>query len=422
MNEINRKLNAYKTNQKGAVKASFPTLEELYKEDKKKRKNSARFGTASPQEEKSPPPKLHTEVNRVTDNRPVKLKVAPPSRMLQEENGLIKFQQKGNGYRKAAKFLLLLSKEDAARVLQQFDQDEVEKIAAELSTIQNVGKNEAQQLLEDFRFLKSRRELPQGGIDAARNMLVNAFGEKKGRELLKTAVPHDPKKKPFEFLDELEGQQLTHLLKEESELVIATIIPFLDKKKSSELISGLPPMQKVSVTRRVARMQKLDPEAMNAVENSLREKIRKQGRVSTESRDGSAALANILKYMDLNMEQEILDELDDHSTDLSRQVKEKIFTIDMIINVEDVDLQKILTDYSDRELALLLKGKSDEVEHKVLSNISANRSGLIKQEKLYLGAVKRKDVDEATKEFLAKLRKMQLSGEILVRMPGETWL
>ncbi len=404
-----------------AKKAQFPTLEQLYDEDKKNRKMAAKTALTQPTED-APPQPLHFDENVVRQKRAPKLRVVSPSRMMSKDSGLLKFKEKGNGYRKAAKFLLLLNKNEAAEILKQFEDDEVEKIIAELSTIKTVDPVEAEHILQEFHFIKARQELPQGGMNAARNILVNAFGEKKGREILQKTVPIDPQHKPFEFLEEVDDEQIYHFLKAESELVLATIIPFLSKAKGSKLLQRLDSQTQVSIARRIAKLQQLDAASMQMVEIALRDKIHREGRNVTESRDGSAALANILKYMDLESEQEILDDLERDSIELSNQVKEKIFTIDMIVNVDDVDLQKVLVDYTDRELAVIIKGKSEEVEHKILNNVSANRAVQIQQERVYLGAVKKDEVDEATKAFLNRLRRLQIAGEIFVKMPGEEWV
>lgn len=423
MRDRDKKIAAYQGNQKKeAEKVQFPTLEELYNQQKQDKRRAAKYGFTKTKASNKQPARLHIDEQVINKVEIPPLRVTSPTQNIQNENGLIKFQQKGNGYRKAAKFLLLLSKDDAAEILKQFNTEEVELIAKELSNIKSVSKDEGSALLKEFQFLKTRETLPRGGIDSARNILVNAFGEKEGRAMLKKAVPVDPAHKPFEFLNEIEDNQLHHLLKHESDIVLATIIPFLTPEKGSYLIKELPGKMKISITRRIAKLQRLDPEIMNQVELSIREKIKKQGKVVTETKDGSEALANILKYMDVESEQQILDELEDHSLTLSRQVKEKIFTIDMIINIEDVDLQQFLRNYSDRELAIILKGKSDEVEHKILSNVSSNRALIIRQEKVFLGTMKRKEVDESTKLLLSSIRQKQISGEILVKMPGEDWV
>lgn len=425
MNE-NDMINSYMDNQKAAPErklkvAIFPSLEKLYATQENARKNAAKYGLTSPHESKSPA-ELHFDKNVVNDSKSPVLKVESPSRMLQEDLGLIKFQKAGNGYRKVAKFLLLLGKDDAAKILRQFNEEEIVAITAELATIHRVEKAEATQLVEEFNFIKTRQQLPQGGVDVARNILVNAFGEKVGREKLLKSVPEKVEEKPFEFLADIDIAQLMFLLKPESILVIASIIPFLPQDKAVSLFKSLDNVTKVEVAKRISRRNKLDPESMKIVSVTLKEKLRQQGKVVTEEKDGKEALANILKYMDIDAEQAILGELELESVALSAAVKEKLFTIDMITNIDDTDFQKILVSYEDKDLAIILKGKAKEIEHKILSNVSQNRAAIILQEKGFLGVMKRSDVEESTKLFLSNLRRMHLLGQIVLRNPNEEWI
>lgn len=87
--------------------------------------------------------------------------------------------------------------------------------------------------------------------------------------------------------------------------------------------------------------------------------------------------------------------------------------------MEDRDLQKVFRSLSEKDIALLLKGKPESIRVRVLSNLSERRRLLVSEEYRYLGSVPRKEVDKATKEFLETLKRMEAQGEIVIHRKGE---
>lgn len=405
-------------------KAIFPTLQESYNYEKERKQNAAKYNLVNENENK-PPLNIPFEHNIATDNKPVNLRVVSPSTTMQQElanQGLLKASKSGNKYRKAAKLLMLLGKQKASEILKHLNEDEITKISNEIATIHSISKEEASQIISDYHQTKEELSNPKGGADVAKEFLIKTYGEKEGTKKFNQQIPVDPNKKPFDFLDDVEAYQLYQILKDESPLVIATIINFLKKEQASWLLRELPKDVQVEVAKRIAKMEGLDQETMLNLEFALKEKIRKEGKQKSTRQDGSSTLANILKYMDINSEEEILDEISKHSAQLSKQIKEKIFTVDSLLLVFDKDLQRVLSDYDNNSLAIILKGKSQEVQNKILSNVSSNRAQILLQEKELLGPMKKSDVEEETKKLLTQLRQMHLFGEIQLKLPGEEWL
>ena len=328
--------------------------------------------------------------------------------------GLLKTASGESGYRKAAQFLLLLGKERAAEVLKHLEPDEIEKIVKEIAFTEEVDKGDAEKLLTEFDFLKEKIRLPRGGIDRAKEILLKAFGEGKAGELLKKAVPYEGRR-PFDFLNDLEDEQIMLLLKGESHRVISLILTFLEPQKASRILSSLEPETQKQVARRIATMQEVDFEVIASIEEKLRERIRSQGRIVTEEIDGRKRLVEILKYMNSDDEERIIRGIAEKNLELSREIKDKLFTIEDILMIDDQDLQKILNEFSDQELALLLKGKSEEVKDKILSNISARRRSMVEEEYLHLGAVRKSEVDKFTVEFVQYLYELWEEGKITRR-------
>ncbi len=71
-------------------------------------------------------------------------------------------------------------------------------------------------------------------------------------------------------------------------------------------------------------------------------------------------------------------------------------------------------DLQDEEIALLMKGKDENIRVRFLKNVSNQRSLIISEIYHFMGPVPRRDVDEATRAFILKLRRLEEAGEIII--------
>ncbi len=333
------------------------------------------------------------------------------------KKGMTKAQKdaiRDSGYRKAAEFLILLGKEEAAKVLKHMTEEEVKGITREIALIKSIDEREAKKILEEFGYLATTKDLiARGGLEKAKEILVKAFGEEKGNAIFKKiemkTVPH-----PFSFLMDLDFEQVKMLLKDESVPVISVILPHLDPRLASKILSTFEMEKQKEIIRRISRMEKIDPEVLRRTEEALKKKILTQGEIVTEELNGKESLAEILKYMDYNEGKKILSELQSEDPEVAREIEKKLFTIDVINNMSDRDLQRILRDYNERELALIIKGSDESVRERILSNVSSRMREIIEEEIEVMGPVKRVDIEKTIEDFLNYIKLEEARGAITI--------
>jgi flagellar motor switch protein FliG len=320
-------------------------------------------------------------------------------------------------YRKVAKFLILIGGDEASRILAQLEPEQVEEISREIASIRGITAEEGAVLLEEFRSLLSASYAysgsAAGGVEAARRLLYAAFGPEKGEDLLNKSVP-DSRENPFGFLEDFSADQAALLLKEEAPATAAMILSRLSPKFSAAVLSFTTGERKLDIIRRIAKMGQVEAEVLERVAAALMEKARHIGGSDAVDVDGMHALAEILKAGDYSFGEKILNELEDDDPDLGRDLKERLYTLDDVLKAEDKPLQEKLRSMSDKDIALLLKGKASEFAEKLLSNVSAQRRALIREEGEILGAVPKREVDEAARDFLVWFRLNREEGNIIL--------
>jgi flagellar motor switch protein FliG len=325
-------------------------------------------------------------------------------------------EERDSKYHRVAQFLILIGREDAARILSTLEPKQVERISGEIAAIRGITEEDAERVLAEFRSLLPGYEGAVGGVDAARRLLYAAFGPEKGESLLTRAVP-EARKNPFDFLEDLSGEDTFLLLQEEYPAATAMVLSRLSPQMSAACLARFPPERKAEIARRIARMGRPPPEALEGAAAALREKARRlsgAGGKTAPPPDGKKVLASILKHADYSFGDRILEALEEKDPDLGRDLKEQLFTLEDVVKAEDRTLQEKLGTMTDRDLVLLLKGRSPEFTEKILSNISANRRNLLREEAELIGPVLKKETDALVQDFMAWFRLNRKTGNIVL--------
>ncbi len=321
-------------------------------------------------------------------------------------------QEKESTYRRVAKFLLLIGVEEAAKIIPHLPQDQVEKIVPEIASIRNVSQEEAVVILAEFQsLLQKSRE--QGGVDTARDILVKAYGEKRADDVMKKAVPF-AEGKPFEYLQDIEAEKLYILLKDESTPVRSLVLSQIPPKIAAETINAMNADEKAAVVSFLAKMKNIDPETLRRVDKSIHEKVLAVNTQKADRIDGRGALADILKRMDVSMENSILASLAHEDPALSDDLKERLFTTEDFLNADDRYLQEYLRGKQDIEIAYIIAGKKDSFRMKIFSNLSTTRGDQVLEEEQLHKPMLKADVDAATNRFFTDMRRAWEKGDLFI--------
>ncbi|MBQ3687247.1 MAG: flagellar motor switch protein FliG [Treponema sp.] len=325
-------------------------------------------------------------------------------------------------YRRVAKFLVIIGVDEAAKILPQLSEDQIEKIVPEIAAIQSVPKEESEQILQEFQALldKAREE---GGIDTARTILTKAYGEKKGEEILERSVQY-PNGRPFDFLSEASADRISVLLNGESEQVQALVLSQLEPKKAAAILREMDDKTKSAIVLRLVKMKNVAPQVMESVSKSLHEKMLSQNTEVSQSLDGRNVIAQILKRMDPTTESNLIAALSSDDPELGADIRRRLFTEDDLANADDRYLQNKLHDMDDKTIAILIKGKKPDFREKILSNLSKRRAESVLDEESLTEYLLKSESERVTSQFFADLRRAWEAGELHVkgRDDNEIWV
>jgi flagellar motor switch protein FliG len=321
-----------------------------------------------------------------------------------------------------AQFLTLIGRDQAAAVLRKMPENEAKQLVDAMSHVDTISSAQARKVLAQFG--ARRQEVSHevaGGPDAAREILIRAFGAEDGERRFFEILP-DERPRRFSFLDEADGRQLSVILRNETAATMAIIMANVSQATSARLLQALPAEVKTHVVRRLATIDTVDSSVLDAVEKSLRKKMEAIERPAEEEIDGEQRLAEILRYLDLSTSDAILEDLTEAVPDSADHIKQQMTTIEDLMYVRDRDLQEVLKRVDDVDLAVVLKGKPPHLEKRIMDQISQRRGEMVTMHRESLGPMHRKDVDRVTGEFVELIRSMARAGEIVIQRADEEYI
>ncbi|KUK13723.1 MAG: Flagellar motor switch protein FliG, partial [bacterium 42_11] len=213
--------------------------------------------------------------------------------------------------------------------------------------------------------------------------------------------------------------QLLSVIQGEHPQTIALILAYLSPEQAASVLSGLPPELQVDVARRLATMDRTSPDVIREVERVLERKLSTFVSQDFTMVGGIDALVEILNRSDRGTEKNILEALEEQDPELAEEVKRKLFVFEDVVLLDDRALQRVLREVDMKDLALALKGASEEVREKFFKNMSKRAAQMLKEDMEYMGPVRVRDVEDAQQRIVNIIRQLEEAGEIVIARGGE---
>ena len=215
---------------------------------------------------------------------------------------------------------------------------------------------------------------------------------------------------PFEFLTNLNDEQLIALLDKEETPVIAMILAQLEPDKKMVILNKLEPTLKGEVLIELGSLGDIPLEGIIEVGARLKEKSTYLPRTAEFSRGGAKEIADMLGDMSSNEQERYMQTLQNEDPDLYAAVKMFFLTFDDIIEKFPSDVQRTLFVAFDLgKLAYAVKGLDQEVVDGIIETQPAKRQAMFEPIE---GPVTKREVDEARKEIVAAAKELEKSGEL----------
>lgn len=323
------------------------------------------------------------------------------------------------GLEKAAILLMALGPEVSSAVLKQLSEKDIEKITYQIANIQVVDNETRAAVIQEFlQMSEAQQYLLHGGIEYAREILERTVGPAKANELIKK-LTESSKIRPFSLIRKADPRQLVNFIANEHPQTIALILSYLLPDQAAMVLSSLPEDMQAEIAKRIALMERTSPEIVREVESVLDKRLSSLVDQDYANVGGITTLVDILNRVDRGTEKTILESLEADDSELAEEIRKRMFVFEDIINLDDTSIRRILRDVDSRDLALALKGASQDVSQRIFKNMSQRAAEMLKEDIEYLGPIRLRDVEEAQQRIVQIIRRLDETGEIIIARGGE---
>jgi flagellar motor switch protein FliG len=323
-------------------------------------------------------------------------------------------QAKLKGREKAAMLLISLGPELSAQVLHELEDPEIERLTREIAGIRAVPAHVREEIFaECYGMIQAGQIQDIGGREYARILLNRALGERKAAEIF-DRVSNADKVAPFEFMEEADPLQIAGFLKDEHPQTVAVVLSHLSAAQAAAVLSHLEESVLKEVATRIAKMERIAPDILKQVELGLQIKFSSVLSRDYEFSGGPDFLVKVLNQVDRGTEKAILEYLETDDRELADDIRGKMFVFDDIALLDNQSIQKVVQEVDRRDLAMALKGASEEVRALIFQNMSTRARELLSEEMEVMGSVRLSMVEESQRAVTEKIREMEAQELIFV--------
>jgi flagellar motor switch protein FliG len=322
------------------------------------------------------------------------------------------------GIEKAAVLLVAIGEERASEIFRHLGDSEVEALSLEIAKSRKVPTNVSRDVLgEAVETVLAEDYIAEGGVDYARNILERSLGSSRAEELI-GRLSATIERRPFEFLRRTPPEQIYVFLRNEAPQTIALVIANLHTTLAAQVLSCLDAEEQADVARRVAKMAETRPEVVSQVESVMRQKLSNVIAQEYAAAGGVKSLADILNHSDRSTERNVLDELAKTESELAEEVRLLLFTFEDVVKLDDRSIQMVLKEVDQKDLAIALRGVSEDVRGRIFSNMSERGSELLKEEIEFQPPQRKRVIEEAQGRIVGVVRRLEEAGAVVLSRGG----
>ncbi len=322
-----------------------------------------------------------------------------------------------SGLEKAAILVSTLPEEATVKIFKKLKEHEIEKLIKTILSIENPSKELVKGVIEEaYEYLKELSPVKLAP-EHLKKILEKALPKEVLEKLLDQTFDTQEGKAIFQELEKLDSKLVANLIKDEHPQVIALILSQLKPSKASEILQHIP--KRVGITniqeeviKRIASIEKISSQTLKVVANTLEEELLTIGAGSEESLSGIDIAAEIVNALPKETQVELLEDIRKEDEILAENIEERMFKFEDIVKLDNKAIIEILKTVDKNVLMMALKGASEEILNKFLSNMSKRAAEMFLEDMEVLGPVKKSDVEKAQKKIIEEIKNLINKGVI----------
>jgi flagellar motor switch protein FliG len=320
------------------------------------------------------------------------------------------------GPQRAAVILLVLGEEHGRAIWQEFDDDEIRIITRAMAELGTVDADEVERLMLDFVGKLSSAGAVTGSFDRTISLLEKILPTDQVA-LIMEEIRGPAGRNMWQKLGNIDAVVLANFLKNEYPQTIAVILSKIRAEHSANVLRNLPNDLSIEVVGRMLRLESVQKEALDHIENTLRTEF-VSTLTQTRRRDPHEMMAEIFNGFDRQTELRFLAALDASNQEAAERIRALMFTFDDLAKLDPAGLQTLVSQADKSTLARALKGASQPMRDFFFGAMSQRAAKNMQEDMASLGPLRLKEVDEAQTTLVQMTKDLAEKGEIVLSKGG----
>lgn len=316
------------------------------------------------------------------------------------------------GPQKAAILMLALSEEHAAALWQLLDDDEIKELSHTMATLGQIPSELTERLFVDFANRIAGAGSVVGSFESTERVLLKALPTDRVNQIMEE-IRGPAGRTMWDKLGNVNDQVLASYLRNEYPQTVAVVMSKIKPEHAARVLAALPEDFAMEVMLRMLRMEAVQKEVLDKVEQTLRVEFM-SNLARTSRRDSHEMMAEIFNNFDRGTESRLLSALEERNRDAAERIKALMFTFEDLIKLDPSGVQTVLRTIEKDKLALALKGASDTVRDLFFSNMSERAGKILREEMQNMGPVRLRDVDDAQMQIVVATKDLAAKGQIVL--------
>ncbi len=317
-----------------------------------------------------------------------------------------------SGPQKAAAFMLAVGREHSTKIFERMDDEEIRELSHAMSTLGSLNAGVVERLFVEFADQLSTAGGLVGSYDSTERLLMSSLPEDRVKQIMEE-MRGPAGRTMWDKLGNVNEAVLANYLKNEYPQTVAVVLSKIKTDHAARVLALLPENFSMEVIMRMLRMEAVQKEILDHVERTLRTEFM-TNLARTARRDSHELMADIFNNLDRNTETRFMTALEERNRESAERIKQLMFTFDDLVRVDSSGIQLLLRQVEKDQLAVALKGSSQEVKELFFANMSERAGKMMKEDMDAMGAVRLKDVDEAQSGIVQVAKALSDAGEIVI--------
>ena len=316
------------------------------------------------------------------------------------------------GDEKAAVLLLSLGPDFGRPILEELDEIEIKILSRTMVRMGPITQEMLDSLYAEFVTSITSNGTVSGNSETTQRLLASFLPSDRVDAIMEE-IRGPAGRNMWEKLSNVQEEMLANYLKNEYPQTVAVVLSKIGPDHAARVLAILPEELALDVVNRMLRMEAVQKEVLERVEQTLRTEFM-SNLSQTRRRDAHEVMAEIFNNFDRQTETRFITALEEENRESAERIKTLMFTFDDLTKLDTASAQTLMRHVEKDKLGVALKGATEPVRQFFLSNMSTRAAKMLMDDMQAMGPVRLREVDEAQALLVNLAKDLAAKGEIII--------